>query len=99
MSPPAESARGWGWSCSVRRGGRAWTAPAGGCLSAGLRTAAGCAPAKAEGLRAWTRVERVIGPEGIYRVFQHINHVKAVVEDGRITAKAYAAVIAGRPGG
>ena len=58
-----------------------------------------CAPAKAEGLRAWTRVERVIGPEGIYRVFQHINHVKAVVEDGRITAKAYAAVIVGRPGG
>ena len=63
-----------------------------------LRDCGWCVPPKAEGLRAWTRAERVIGPDGIYRVFQHINHVKVVVEDGRIVAKAYTAMVVGRPG-
>ena len=57
-----------------------------------------CVQPKAEGLRAWARAERMIGPNGIYRVFQYVNHVKAVVEDDRIVAKAYAVMIIGRPG-
>ena len=55
-----------------------------------------CVPAKAEGLRAWPRAERVLGPHGVYRVYQYINHVKAVVEHGRIAAKAYAAMVVRR---
>ena len=57
-----------------------------------------CVPPKAEGLRAWARAERMIGPSGIYRVFQHISHLKAVVEDSRIAAKAYAVMVVGRLG-
>lgn len=52
-----------------------------------------CLPAKAEGLRAWPRAERVLGPHGAYRVYQYINHIKAVVEHGRVAAKAYAAMV------
>ena len=57
-----------------------------------------CVPAKAEGLRAWPRTERLLGPRGAYRVYQYINHVKAVVERGRIVAKAYAAMVVRRFG-
>ena len=58
-----------------------------------------CVPAKAEGLRAWPRTERVLGPHGGYRVYQYINHIKAVVDQGRIAAKAYAAMVVRRFGG
>ncbi len=51
-----------------------------------------CVPVKAEGLRAWPRLERLIGPGGIYRLHSTINHFKVVVENGCLTAKAYAAV-------
>ena len=51
-----------------------------------------CVPAKAKGLRAWPRAERLIGPGGIYRLHSTINHVKVVVEHDDITAKAYTAV-------
>ncbi len=51
-----------------------------------------CVDAKAEGLRAWPRAGRLLGPGGVYRVLQTINHVKVVVAPGRIAAKAYAAV-------
>ena len=57
-----------------------------------LADKAWCVPAKAEGLRAWPRVERLIGPGGVYRLHSTINHIKVVVEHGRIAAKAYAAV-------
>ena len=57
-----------------------------------------CVPAKAEGLRAWPRFERLIGRGGIYLVHQAINHVKVVVEPGRIGAKAYAAMFVRRLG-
>ncbi len=57
-----------------------------------------CLPAKAEGLRAWSRTERVLGPRGAYRVYQYINHIKAVVGHGRIAAKAYAAMVVRRFG-
>ena len=57
-----------------------------------------CAPAKAEGLRAWPRAERVLGPHGAWRVYQYINHIKAIVDHGRIAAKAYVAMIVRRFG-
>ena len=57
-----------------------------------------CVPAKAEGLRAWPRTERVLGPHGAYRVYQYINHIKAVVGHGRIAAKAYVAMVVRRFG-
>ena len=63
-----------------------------------LADQAWCVPAKAEGLRAWPRTERLIGPGGVYRVHQTINHVKVVVAHGRIAAKAYAAVVVRPPG-
>ena len=50
-----------------------------------------CLPAKAEGLRRWPGVERLIGGENIHLVRQGVNHVKVVVEGGaRTVAKAYA---------
>ena len=55
-----------------------------------------CLPAKAEGLRAWPRTERVFGPHGVYRVYQYINHIKAVVDHDRIVAKAYVAMVVRR---
>ena len=55
-----------------------------------------CLLAKADGLRAWPRTERVLGPHGAYRVYQYINHIKAVVEHGRIAAKAYVAMVVRR---
>lgn len=55
-----------------------------------------CLPAKAEGLRAWPRTERVLGHHGVYRVYQYINHIKAVVDHGRIVAKAYVAMVVRR---
>ena len=58
-----------------------------------------CVPAKAEGLRAWPRAERVLGRHGAYRIYQYINHVKAVVEHGRVAAKAYVAMVVRRFGG
>ena len=57
-----------------------------------------CVPAKAGGLRAWPRTERLLGPHGAYRVYQYINHIKAVVERDRIAAKAYAAMVVRRFG-
>ena len=49
-----------------------------------------CLPAKAEGLRRWPGVERLIGGEKIRLVRQGVNHVKVVVEGGaRTVAKAY----------
>ena len=57
-----------------------------------------CVPAKAEGLRVWPRAERLIGPGGVYRIYQTINHVKVVVAHGRIVAKAYAATVVRPPG-
>ena len=57
-----------------------------------------CVPAKAEGLRAWPRAERLLGPHGAYRVYQYINHIKAVVERDRIAAKAYVAMVVRRFG-
>ena len=58
-----------------------------------------CVPAKADGLCAWPRTERLLGPDGVYRVYLYINHIKAVVDHGCITAKAYAAVVVRRCGG
>ncbi|MCY4029167.1 MAG: hypothetical protein OXH75_22970 [Acidobacteria bacterium] len=55
-----------------------------------------CLPAKAEGLRAWPRTERVLGPHGAYRVYQYINHIKIVVDQDRIAAKAYVAMVVRR---
>ena len=55
-----------------------------------------CLPAKAEGLSAWPRTERVLGPHGAYRVYQYINHIKAIVDRGRIAAKAYVAMVVRR---
>ena len=53
-----------------------------------------CLPAKAEGLRNWTRSERLLG-EVIFLVRQGINHVKVVIEPGApTTAKAYGAMAA-----
>ena len=63
-----------------------------------LADRAWCVPAKAVGLRAWPRAARLIGPGGVYRVQQTINHVKVVVAHGRIAAKAYAAVVVRPPG-
>ena len=63
-----------------------------------LADRAWCVPAKAEGLRAWPRAGRLIGPGGVYRVHQTINHIKVVVAHGRIAAKAYAAVVVRPPG-
>ena len=57
-----------------------------------------CVPAKAEGLRAWPRAEWVLGPHGAWRVYQYINHIKAIVDHGRIAAKAYVAMIVRRFG-
>ena len=58
-----------------------------------LADKAWCVPAKAEGLRTWPRAERLIGPGGVYGTHQTINHIKVVVEHGRIVAKAYAAMV------
>ena len=55
-----------------------------------------CLSAKAEGLRAWPRAERVLGPHGAYRFHRYINHIKAVVDHGRIVAKAYMAMVVRR---
>ena len=55
-----------------------------------------CLPAKAEGLRRWPGVERLIGGGELHRVCQGINHVKVVVERGaRTVAKAYAGMSVG----
>ena len=56
------------------------TERAGGPMIERLTDRRWCLPAKAEGLRAWSRTERVLGPRGAYRVYQYINHIKAVVE-------------------
>ena len=51
-----------------------------------------CLPAKAEGLRNWTRNERLLGGE-IFLVRQGINHLKVVIAPGApTTAKAYGAM-------
>ena len=55
-----------------------------------------CLPAKAEGLRRWPGVERLIGGGGIRPVRQGVNHVKVVVERGaRTVAKGYAGMWVG----
>lgn len=51
-----------------------------------------CAPVKAGGLRAWSGAAPVFGPGGVFRVFRRLNHLKAVVSEGRVAAKAYAAM-------
>ena len=49
-----------------------------------------CLPAKAEGLRRWPSIERLLGDGEMYVVRQGINHVKVVIERGaRTVAKAY----------
>lgn len=51
-----------------------------------------CLPAKAEGLRNWTRSERLLGG-AIFLVRQGINHLKVVIApDVPTTAKAYGAM-------
>ncbi|MYH27263.1 MAG: hypothetical protein F4137_00040 [Acidobacteria bacterium] len=62
-----------------------------------LADKAWCLPAKAEGLRAWPRSTRLIGPGGVYRIHRTINHIKVVVAQGRIVAKAYAAMVVRPP--
>lgn len=52
-----------------------------------------CLPAKAEGLRAWTRAEPLFGLGGVFRMFQYVNHFKAVVLGGDVSVKGYAAVV------
>ena len=50
-----------------------------------------CLPAKADGLRRWPGVERLLGGGEMHFVRQGINHVKLVLEPGaRVAAKAYA---------
>ena len=52
-----------------------------------------CLPAKADGLRRWPGIERLLGGGEMYLVRQGISHVKVVVERGaRTVAKAYAGV-------
>ena len=50
-----------------------------------------CLPAKADGLRRWPGIERLLGGGEMYLVRQGISHVKVAVERGaRKVAKAYA---------
>ena len=49
---------------------------------------------KAEGLKAWSRVEQVFDQARVYRLRQSINHVKVVVDRGTTAAKAYAGTLA-----
>lgn len=35
-------------------------------------------------------MEHVFGTDGPYRVHQALNHVKSVLDEGRVSAKAYA---------
>ena len=58
-----------------------------------------CLPGKAEGLRAWAHTEKVVGAGAMYQVYRHLNHMKAVVHHGQVTAKAYAAMLARRLNG
>ena len=52
-----------------------------------------CLPDKAIGLKAWPRVEHVFDQTRVHLVRQSINHVKAVVYRGAVSAKAYAGTI------
>ncbi len=52
-----------------------------------------CRPEKGQGLKAWPRVEQAFDQAGVYLVRQSINHVKAVVDRGSTTAKAYAGML------
>ena len=49
-----------------------------------------CLPAKADGLRAWPRLDTFFGRDGVYQVRQIINHFKMVIDPGAVFAKAYA---------
>lgn len=52
-----------------------------------------CRPAKAAGLRAWPRIDRLLGDGAAYRVRQGIHHLKVVIEPGAATfAKGYLAM-------
>ena len=53
-----------------------------------------CLPDKAQGLKAWPRVEQVFDQARVYRLRQSINHVKVVVDRGTTAAKAYAGSLA-----
>ena len=49
-----------------------------------------CLPAKADGLREWSGVDRFFGRDGVYQVRQVLSHFKLVIDPGAIHAKAYA---------
>ncbi len=51
-----------------------------------------CLPAKAEGLRNWSRLEVFFGRDGMYQIRQTINHVKVVIDPEMVFAKAYVGV-------
>ena len=48
-----------------------------------------CLPSKAAGLRRWPTHENVFGKDDVYTLLRFINHVKVVVHEGRLLAKAY----------
>ncbi len=49
-----------------------------------------CLPAKAEGLLSWPKCNNLYGKDGAYRLLMGINHIKMVIDGGRLQAKAYA---------
>ena len=62
-----------------------------------LEAGANCLAEKASGLRAWPRIERLYGPEGVHLLYMGINHVKLLIGDGREARwKAYTGLYCGR---
>lgn len=53
-----------------------------------------CLPEKCYGMAAWPQVEHLVGKDGVYRILQTINHVKLVMDRGKVTSKAYAGIAA-----
>lgn len=49
-----------------------------------------CLPEKAEGLLSWPKCNNIYGPDGAYRLYMGINHIKMVIDGERLQAKAYA---------
>ena len=50
-------------------------------------------PAKARGLRAWPGRDKVYEERGVFFVYRGLHHVKLVVRDDTVTAKAYAGMM------
>ena len=48
-----------------------------------------CLPEKARGLLAWPGVRQLYGARGVHLLYLGINHVKLLVEQGGVRAKAY----------